>query len=152
MGLIRSWVAGRVRSSKVLIGPEPGVEGSGPGAAFGGLDGTERPDGLDGLDSGHVGRATVVEEPPSPGDDPVELSGSAGAAIAPGAAADGAVIVGVVIEGVVIVGAGPADTGIGGPMITGLELLTAIGPDGGAITAETGAPEAHDPQPGLAAP
>ncbi len=129
---------------------------------FGGLDGTGRPDALDGLDSGHVGRATVVEVPPSPGDDPVEFNGSAGAAIAPGAAADGvvivgaaivgAVIVGAVIVGVVIVGAGPADTGVGGPMITGLELLTVIGLDGGAITAETGAPEAHDPQPALAAP
>ena len=126
-----------MRSSKVLIGPEPGPEGSGPGAVFGGLDGLETPDGLD---DGQVGLDTADEEPPRTGDDPAEFKGSAGAAITPG----------VVIEGAVIGGAG--DTGTGGPMITGLELLIVIGLDGGPITVETGALETHDPQPGLAAP
>jgi hypothetical protein len=127
-----------------LFEPEPGPEGSGPGAVFGGLDGL---DPLDGLDDGQVGRATVVEEPPSPGDDPAELNGSAGAAITPGAPTDGVVFVGVVIDG-----AGAADTGTGGPMITGLGLLTVTGLEGGAITVETGAPERHDPLLRLAAP
>ena len=115
-----------------MIGPEPGPEGSGPGAVFGGLDGLETPDGLE---DGHVGRATVDEEPPRTGDDPAEFDGSAGAAITPGA---------------VIVG--PGETGTGGPMITGLALLTVTGPAGGAMTVETGALETHELQAGLAAP
>ena len=97
-GLSRSCVLGCVRSSKVLIGPEPGPEGRGPGAVFTGLE------TLDGPDAGQAG---------------LDAAG---------------------------------DTGTGGPMITGLALLTVTGPAGGAITVETGALETHELQAGLAAP
>jgi hypothetical protein len=91
------------------------------------VDGLET---LAGLDPGQAGLDNDDEVP-------AEFKGSDGAAITPGAA----------IEEL-----GADDTGTGGPMITGLELLTAIGPGGGAITVEIGALEPHELQPGLAAP
>ena len=85
---------------------------------------------LDGPDAGQAGLDPADEVPTGPDDDPAEFKGSAGAAITPGA----------------------GDTGTGGPMITGLALLTVTGPDGGAITVETGVLETHELQAGLAAP
>lgn len=92
---------------------------------------------LDGPDPGQAGLDTADEVPTGPDDDPAEFKGSAGAAITPGAA---------------IAEFGAGDTGTGGPMITGLELLTVTGPAGGAITVETGALETHELHAGLAAP
>ena len=102
----------------------------------GGLATVVGPEIVDGLDPGQVGLVAAAEVPAGPDDAPAEFKGSDGAAIAPGAAIEE-------------LGAGDTDTG--GPMITGLELLTAIGPGGGAIVVETGARETHELQVGLAA-